>query len=370
MPISVAALVERAPGEKRVALVPEVVTKLVSDGFSVMVESGAGEYAFFSDSEYKKAGAKVVPLAEALKATIILSVNRPPTATIAKLGKGQFLIGQLRSLVEAKDLEAAAKRGVTVITLDRLPRQVSRAQTMDVLSSQASVAGYRAVIIAAEAFTRYFPMMMTAAGTARPAKVLVLGAGVAGLQAIGSARRMGAQVSGYDVRPAAREEVASMGAQFLETSVESAIGEGGYARALTKEETARQQKELATQIAKFDIVITTANVPGRKPPVLVTKETVAAMGPGSVIVDIAAGPLGGNVEGSVSGERIVTKNKVTIISRLFFAADMPSAASTAFAKNMTAVIDSIYKEGQIVIDPEDEVIAAMLISATTKGTAK
>ncbi|MBN2177697.1 MAG: NAD(P) transhydrogenase subunit alpha [Demequinaceae bacterium] len=370
MPVSVAALVERAPGEKRVALVPEVVAKLVSNGFSVMIESGAGEHAFFSDSDYKKAGAKVVSAAEALKATIILSVNRPPTATVAKLTKGQFLIGQLRSLVDAKDLETAAAKGVTVISLDRLPRQVSRAQTMDVLSSQASVAGYRALIAAAEAFSRYFPMMMTAAGTARPAKVLVLGAGVAGLQAIGTARRMGAQVSGYDVRPAAREEVASMGAQFLETSVESAVGEGGYARALTKEETARQQKELSVQIAKFDIVITTANVPGRKPPILVTKETVAAMAPGSVIVDTASGPLGGNVEGSVSEKRVVTKNNVIIIGSNIFAAQMPSAASTAFAKNMTAVLDSIYKDGQIVIDPDDEVIEAMLIPAALKGVAK
>jgi len=362
MPVSVAALKERAPGEKRVALVPEVVATLVSNGLTVMIESGAGEHAFYSDDDYKKAGAKMVSAAEALKATIVLSVNRPPTATIAKFKKGQFLIGQLRSLVEAEDLENAARRGVTVITLDRLPREVSRAQTMDVLSSQASVAGYRAVVAAAEAYTRYFPMMMTAAGTARPAKVLVLGAGVAGLQAIGSARRLGAQVSGYDIRAAAREEILSMGAQFLEMGSVSATGKGGYARALTKEETAKQQKELSQQIAKFDIVITTANVPGRKPPVLVTKETV--------IVDTASGPFGGNVEGSVSGERIVTKNRVTIIGSHIFAAQMPSAASNAFAKNMSAVLDSIIKEGQIVIDPSDEVITAMLVSVTKKGAAK
>lgn len=370
MPVSVAALKERAAGEKRVALVPEVVAKLVSDGLSVMIESGAGEHAFYFDSDYRKAGAKIVSIDEALKATIILAVNRPSKATIAKLGENQFLIGQLRSLVDAKDLEDAARKGVTVITLDRLPREVSRAQTMDVLTSQASVAGYRAVVAAAEAYTRYFPMMMTAAGTARPAKVLVIGAGVSGLQAISSARRLGAQVSGYDVRPAAREEILSMGAQFLETSVVSAAGKGGYARELTKEEAARQQKELSAQIAKFDIVITTANVPGRKPPVLVTKETVAAMAPGSVIVDTASGPLGGNVEGSVSGERIVTKNQVIIIGSNIFAAQMPSAASTAFAKNMSAVLDSIIKEGSIVIDPSDEVITAMLVSVTKKGTAK
>lgn len=370
MPISIAALKESAPGEKRVALVPEVVAKLVSDGLTVMIESGAGEHAFFADSDYKKAGAKVVSAAEALKATIVLSVNRPPKSTLSKLSEGQFLIGQLRSLVEAKDLEDAARKGVSVITLDRLPREVSRAQTMDVLSSQASVAGYRAVVAAAEAYTRYFPMMMTAAGTARPAKVLVIGAGVAGLQAIGSARRLGAQVTGYDVRPAAREEILSMGAQFLEISVVSAAGKGGYALELTKEEAAKQQKELSAQIAKFDIVITTANVPGRKPPVLVTKETVAAMAPGSVIIDTASGPFGGNVEGSVSGERIVTKNRVTIIGSHIFAAQMPSAASTAFAKNMSAVLDAILKDGQIEIDPSDEVITAMLVSVTKKGAAK
>jgi H+-translocating NAD(P) transhydrogenase subunit alpha len=370
MPVSVAALKERAPGEGRVALVPEVVTKLVSDGYSVMIESGAGETAFFPDSAYKKAGAKVVSLAEALKATIVLAVNRPPATTLSKLGKGQVLIGQLDSLADAKELEAAAKKGVSILSLDRLPRQVSRAQSMDVLSSQASIAGYRAVIVAAEAYSRYFPMMMTAAGTARPAKVLVLGAGVAGLQAIGTAKRLGAQVSGYDVRPAAREEVSSMGAQFLTTSVESAVGEGGYARALTKEETATQQKELATQIAKFDIVITTAKVPGKKAPVLVQKETVAAMGPGSVLVDLAASAGGGNVVGSAPGKRVVTKGGVTIIGGDMLASEMANAASFGFAKNLSTVVESIVKEGEIVLDPEDEVTTALLIGAAAKGAKK
>jgi NAD(P) transhydrogenase subunit alpha len=369
MPVTVAAIKERAP-EARVALVPEVVAKLVADKYTVLIESGAGEAAFFPDSEYKKAGAKIVSLAEALKATIVVTVNRPPATTLAKLGKDQVLIGQLDSLVDAKDLEAAAKRGVAVLSLDRLPRQVSRAQSMDVLSSQASIAGYRAVIVAAEAYSRYFPMMMTAAGTARPAKALVLGAGVAGLQAIGTAKRLGAQVSGYDVRPAAREEVSSMGAQFLTTSVESAVGEGGYARALTKEETATQQKELATQIAKFDIVITTAKVPGRKAPVLVTKETVAAMSPGSVLVDLAASAGGGNVEGSAPSKRVVTKNGVTIIGGDTLASDMATAASSGFAKNVSTVVASIVKEGQIVLDPEDEVTVALLVTATAKGGAK
>jgi NAD(P) transhydrogenase subunit alpha len=370
MPVTVAALKERAPGEGRVALVPEVVTKLVSDGFSVLVESGAGDAAFFADSAYKQAGAKVAPLADILKANIILAVNRPPATTLAKLGKGQVLIGLLDSLADAKELEAAAKRGVAPLSLDRLPRQVSRAQTMDALSSQASISGYRAVIVAAEAFGRYFPMMITAAGTARPAKVLVLGAGVAGLQAIGTAKRLGAQVSGYDVRPAAREEVTSMGAQFLTTSVESAAGEGGYARALTKEEAATQQKELATQIAKFDIVITTAKVPGRKAPVLVTKETVAAMAPGSVLVDLAASKDGGNVVGSEPGKRVLTKGGVILIGGDMLASQMASAASFGLAKNLAAVLASIVQDGTVVLDPEDEVIDALLIKPAANGAKK
>jgi NAD(P) transhydrogenase subunit alpha len=369
MPVSVAALKERAPGEGRVALVPEVVTRLISDGFSVLVESGAGEAAFFDDAAYKQAGAKVVPLADALKANIILAVNRPPATALAKLGNGQVVIGLLDSLADAKDLEALAKRGVLPLSLDRLPRQVSRAQTMDALSSQASISGYRAVLVAAEAFGRFFPMMMTAAGTARPAKVLVLGAGVAGLQAIGTARRLGAQVSGYDVRPAAREEVSSLGAQFLTTSVESAAGEGGYARALTKEETATQQKELSAQIAKFDIVITTAKVPGRTAPVLVTKETVAAMQAGSVLVDLAASKTGGNVAGSEPGKRVMTKGGVLLIGGDTLAAEMASGASASFARNVAAVAVAIVKDGAIVIDPEDEVVDALLIK-TSKKEAK
>jgi NAD(P) transhydrogenase subunit alpha len=342
MPVTVAALKERAPGEKRVALVPEVVSKLVAEKYTVLIESGAGDAAFFSDAAYKQAGAKVVPLAEALKASIILTVNRPPATTLAKIGKDQVLIGLLDSLADAKELEATAKRGAAVLSLDRLPRQVSRAQSMDAL--------------------------ITAAGTARPAKVLVLGAGVAGLQAIGTAKRLGAQVSGYDVRPAAREEVVSMGAQFLQTSIESAAGEGGYARQLTKEESAKQQKELGAQIAKFDVVITTAKVPGKKPPVLVTKDVVAAMGAGSVLVDIAASSLGGNVEGSAPGKNVLTKNGATIIAGDTLASDMASAASFSFAKNLEAVVKSIVKEGQIVLDPEDEVTAALTVAA--KGAAK
>ncbi len=367
MPVTVAALKEHGPGEHRVALVPEVVTKLVTDGYAVLVESGAGEAAFHNDAAYKAAGAKVVSLADALKADVILTVGRPPAATLTKMKSGQVLIGLLDSLADAKELEAVAARGISPLSLDRLPRQVSRAQTMDALSSQASISGYRSVIVAADTFGRFFPMMMTAAGTARPAKVLVLGAGVAGLQAIGTARRLGAQVSGYDVRPAAREEVASLGAQFLTTSVESAVGEGGYARALTKEESATQQKELSAQIAKFDIVITTAKVPGRQAPVLVTAATVEAMAPGSVLVDLAASPTGGNVAGSKSAARVVTKGGVTIVGGDMLASDMAAGASAGYARNVAAVVTSITKDGAIFLDPEDEVTVALLVKPASKG---
>ena len=277
----VAALTERVPGELRVALVPEVVERLVAQGFEVLVEAGAGAGAFHDDDAYVRAGAKVGPLDDVLaRADVILAVRRPDAALLARLRPGQALIGMLDARLagpERAELDEAAARGVLLLSLDLLPRTLPRAQTMDALSSQASVAGYRAAIVAAEAFGRYFPMMITAAGTARPAKVLVLGAGVAGLQAIGTARRLGAQVTGYDVRPAARDEVKSMGAAFLTTATTVAAGDGGggYARALTPEEGAAQRAELDAAIRKFDVIITTAQVPGGKPPVLVSAETVA-----------------------------------------------------------------------------------------------
>lgn len=367
MPV-VAAIKERATGERRVALVPEVVAKLVKDGYSVLIEPGAGVGASHSDAEYAAAGATTAPLATILaKADVVACINRPGAEVTGKLRKGQVLLGQLDALGDRAGLEKVAAKGGTPFSLDLLPRQLSRAQTMDVLSSQASVAGYRAVIVGAEVYGRYLPMMVTAAGTAKPAKVLVLGAGVAGLQAIGTARRLGAQVSGYDVRPAAAEEVKSLGAQFLSTSVDSAAGEGGYARALTKEETARQQKDLADQIKTFDIVITTAKVPGRKAPVLVTKATVEKMAPGSVLVDLAAAADGGNVEGSKPGTTVVTKGGVSIVGGDTLAAGMPAGASAAFAKNVAAVVTSITKDGAIVLDPTDEVVAACVVAPAKKG---
>jgi H+-translocating NAD(P) transhydrogenase subunit alpha len=363
----IAALAERAPGERRVALVPEVVEKLVAQGFEVLLEAGAGAGALFSDDEYLRAGAKVGPLDEVLeRADVILAVRRPTAAVLARLRTGQVLIGLLDGRAKGAgrlDLDDAAGRGVRLLSLDLLPRTLPRAQTMDALSSQASVAGYRAAIVAADAFARYFPMMITAAGTARPATVLVLGAGVAGLQAIGTARRLGAQVTGYDVRAAARDEVTSMGAAFLTTSSVSGEGGGGYARALTEDEAVAQRAELDAAIRRFDIVITTAQVPGGIPPVLVTAATVAGMKPGSVLVDLASGPLGGNVAGSVPDETVVTPGGVSVIGAGNLPSAMATGASSAYSRNAAALLTAIVTDGEITLDPADELVAAVWIRA-------
>lgn len=363
---TIAVLREHDDAETRVALTPAVVAMLVRDGLTVLVEKGAGSAAGFADAAYAEAGAQVTTASAALKAAdALVAVGRPGAKVLAALKPGSAVVAQLDSWRQTSELLAAAGRGVHLIALERLPRQISRAQTMDVLSSQASVAGYRAAIVACYEYGRYFPMMVTAAGTAKPASVLVLGAGVAGLQAIATARRLGARVTGYDVRPAAREEVTSLGAAFLDAGVD-AEGTGGYARELTKEEAAAQQARLAEAIAGFDIVITTAKVPGRKPPMLVTKETVAAMRSGSVLVDLAASELGGNVAGSKDGATVVTKNSVTILGAGQIAAQMAPAASDAFAKNVQAVLTEIVDHGVLTIDPEDDVIGAMLVTETAK----
>ena len=363
----VAALTERVPGERRVALVPEVVERLVAHGFEVLVEAGAGAGAFYDDDAYVRAGAKVGPLDDVLnRADVILAVRRPDAELLVRLRPGQVLIGMLdarQSGPERAALDEAVARGVLLLSLDLLPRTLPRAQTMDALSSQASVAGYRAAIVAAEAFGRYFPMMITAAGTARPAKVLVLGAGVAGLQAIGTARRLGAQVTGYDVRAAAEGEVKSLGATFLKTATTMAAGDGagGYARALSPEEGAAQRAELDAAIRRFDVVITTAQVPGGKPPVLVSADTVAAMEPGSVLVDLASGPLGGNVAGSVPDERIVTPSGVTVIGAGNLPAQMAPGASAAYARNVTALLAAVVVDGALTLDLADDIVAAVLL---------
>lgn len=359
MPVSIGVLREAAADETRVALTPAVVTSLATSGATVTVEKGAGERAGFLDADFAAAGATLATRKVTLGSQVVVSVGRPDAAATKALKPGQALVGLLDSWHRPEEL--TAREGVNVLSLDRLPRQVSRAQTMDALSSQASISGYRAAIVAAGAYGRYFPMMVTAAGTAKPATVLVLGAGVAGLQAIATARRLGARVTGYDVRPAAREEVTSLGAAFLATSV-NAVGEGGYARELSAEESATQRAELAKAIAGFDIVITTAKVPGRRPPELVDANTVAAMRRGSVVVDLAAGELGGNVAGVKPESRIETAGGVTLIGAGEIARDMAPAASDAYARNVAAVINAIIRDGELVIDPDDEVISRMLVT--------
>jgi H+-translocating NAD(P) transhydrogenase subunit alpha len=362
--MKVAVVKEVAPGERRVALVPETVPRLTAAGLEVLVEQGAGDAAWFPDSAYEAAGATIAKTADLYPAAdVILTVTRPDEAAMGRLRAGQTVIGMLSPLVAPELARQLAAKGVTAVSLDLLPRTLSRAQGMDALSSQANVAGYKAALVAAEAYGRFFPLLITAAGTARPAKLLVLGAGVAGLQAIGTARRLGAQVSGYDVRPASKGEVESLGAAFLElTSVVSAAGEGGYARELTAEERDAQQAELAAHIGRQDVVITTAQVPGRRPPLLVTSGAVAAMAAGSVIVDMGASALGGNVAGSAPGQTVVTANGVTIIGATNLPATVPTAASNAFSRNMSALLLHMTTEGALQIDTTDEIQAGVVIT--------
>ena len=362
--MKVAVVKETAPGEHRVALVPEAVGRLKGAGIEVLVESGAGDGAWFADSAYAEAGATIATREELLaNADLIVTVTRPGDEVAAGLRSGQAVLGMLNPLADPRQVAGLAARGVTVISLDGLPRTLPKAQAMDALTSQANVAGYKAVLVAAAAFGRFFPLLITAAGTARPAKVLILGTGVAGLQAIGTARRLGAVVSAYDVRPQTKTEVESLGGTFIElTSVGSAAGEGGYARALTEEEQQAQQAELIGHIARHDVVITTAQVPGRRPPVLLTADAVKAMSAGSVVVDMAAGPLGGNVAGSAPDETIVTENGVSVIGAGNLAATVPTAASNAFARNVSSLLQHLVADGALAIDPSDDIQAGVVIA--------
>ena len=366
--MKVAVVKENAPGERRVALVPETVPKLMAAGAEVLVQSGAGEAAWFPDSTYAEAGAAIITAEELYAgADVILTVTRPGLKAVPRLRAGQAVFGMLSPLTNPELAHELAEQGVTAVSLDGLPRTLSRAQPMDALSSQANVAGYKAVLVAANAYGRFFPMLMTAAGTARPAKLLVLGAGVAGLQAIGTARRLGAVVSGYDVRPASQGEVESLGATFIKlTSVESAAGEGGYARELTAEERQAQQEELTGHIARHDVVITTAQVPGRRPPLLVTDDALKAMSPGSVIVDMGASALGGNVTGSQPGETVVTGNGVRIIGADNLPATVPTASSNAYSRNISALLLHMTSDGVLTIDTNDDIQAGVVITHSGK----
>lgn len=355
---------ESAPGERRVALVPETLARLQKAGLEVLVEQGAGIGSHHPDAAYEAAGATVLPAAELYaQADVVLRVQKPGPEDIERLRSGQVVMGLLQQLIDPGLQATLAAKGVTSISLDAIPRTLSRAQTMDALSSQANVGGYRAVLLAATTYGRYFPLLTTAAGTAKPANVLILGIGVAGLQAIATARRLGAIVKAYDVRKETKEQAESLGAGFLVLkSVADASGEGGYARELTPEERQAQQEELNGYIGDMDVVITTAQVPGRRPPVLVTAAAVARMRPGSIIVDMAASKLGGNCELSRVGETIETPNDVTILAPENLPASMPGGASLFYARNMSALLLNFVKDGQMRFDFADEITAGTVIA--------
>ena len=353
---------ETAAGERRVALVPDVVRKLTGNGHEVLVQAGAGQAAMIPDSLYEEAGAKIVAdQAGAWDADVVVKVAPPDDDEIGRLRGDSVLIGFLSPLTNPDRVRALAASGATAFALEAVPR-ISRAQSMDALSSQSNVAGYRAALMGASLLGRYYPMLMTAAGTIRPAKVLVLGAGVAGLQAIATAHRLGAAVTGYDVRSAVGEQVRSLGAQFLELEAgKGAEGEGGYARELTDEEKAAQQRELTDAITEYDVVITTALVPGRPAPRLVTAEAVERMKPGAVVVDLA-GEAGGNAELSEPGETVV-KHDVTIAAPLNLASDMAEAASQMYARNIQALLELMTGEdGSLELDFDDEIIAGACVT--------
>jgi len=363
MTLTVGVLREEATDERRVALVPGDIPRRREAGVAVLVEAGAGARAWFSDEAYAEGGAEVVGRVELCRLSdVVVCVGQPALEVLAQLRPGQAVLGLLGLLASPARVAALAAQRLTAVSFDGLPRTASRAQGMDALTSQSNVAGYKAVLVAAAAFGRLLPMLITAAGTTRPARVLVLGAGVAGLQAIGTAKRLGAVVSAYDVRPSAREEVASMGAQFvtLGLAVDGA-GEGGYARALAPEEQRALADALATPVGHADIVITTAQVPGRTPPLLVTDAAVKAMAPGSVIVDLAAGPHGGNVDGSRPGETFVTENGVTIVGAANLPSTVPTAASTGYSRNVSALLRHLVRDGALHLDPDDEIRAGVVI---------
>ncbi|HEX5198847.1 MAG TPA: NAD(P) transhydrogenase subunit alpha [Actinoplanes sp.] len=357
---TVGVLRETAPGERRVALSPDGARRLCSGGVRVLVETGAGRGAFFGDAAWS--GAVVVPRVQVYAESDILLCLHPPEDVVEACRPGQLVIGLLHPLRDPDLAERLAAAGVTAISLDLLPRTLSRAQAMDALTSQANVAGYKAALLAAEAYPGFFPMLMTAAGTTRPAQVLVLGAGVAGLQAIATARRLGALVTGYDVREAARADLASTGAAVLDLRTPRADAEGGYARELTGDEATAQLHALANTVSRFDVVIATAQVPGGRPPLLVTTDALATMRPGSVVVDLAAGPSGGNVEGSVPDTRTVTDGGVTVIGAPNLPATVPEAASIAYARNVLALLAALMPRGEVVLDLDDEIQQAVIVT--------
>ena len=364
-------------GEKRVALVPDIINKLTRLGYEVSIESGAGTHSQATDEDFKSAGASVVNGDVLKDADVVLSVSPLTPAQMSSLKKGALTISFLSPVTAVDSIDAAASTGVTAFSLELVPR-ISRAQSMDALTSQALCAGYRAVLVGAEMSPRFFPLLMTAAGTVTPAQVLVLGAGVAGLQAIATARRLGAVVSAYDVRPSSADEVKSMGATFIELELEALEGAGGYAREMTPERAAKQRELLTPYIAKSHVVITTAAVPGRQAPQLMTQAMVDSMGPGTIIVDLAA-ETGGNVEGSKPGEVVVTKNGVRIWGGKDVPSQLPFHASSLYSRNVVNLLTLLTKpaaEGSALalnLDFEDEIINGAAVThagAKRNGGAK
>ena len=358
------------------ALVPDVISKLTRAGFQVEIESGAGSSAGAGDSEFLSAGAKIVATGDVVKALssadVILSVQPLTKAQFSEVKRGAITISFLSPTNATENIEAAALAGATAFSLELVPR-ISRAQSMDALTSQALCAGYRAALVAAELSPRFFPLLMTAAGTVTPANVLVLGAGVAGLQAIATSRRLGAVVSAYDVRPSSADEVKSMGATFIDLQLEAIEGAGGYAREMSEERAAKQRELLTPYITKSHVLITTAAVPGKPAPRLVTKEMYSSMVEGSVIVDLAA-ESGGNVEGSKPGEVIVTENRVVIWGGKDVPSQLPFHASSLYARNVVNLLLLMVKENALQIDFTDEIIDASALthdgSRRTPGSAK
>lgn len=362
--VAFGVLNETSATESRVALTPDIVTRLRKAGVSCLIESGAGLAAQYTDEDYVKAGAQVLPAAEVIaRADALGFVDRPSKELVASLKPGTWVIGMLGSFTDADYVAAMESASLVGVGIEKLPRQLSSAQSMDEMTSQNSVMGYKAALVAANAYGSFFPMMTTAAGTIRPAKVLILGAGIAGLQAIGTAKRLGAVVTAYDVRPASRGEVESLGAKFLDLGLDFSAGqgEGGYARALSAEEQAAQQAAVDQKAAGFDVIITTAKVPGRKPPMLLTKAGVDGLKRGAVIVDCAASELGGNVEGSTVGTQ-VTDGGVTIIGAPYLASEVSNTASNLLARNVADVLAHFVHDGALTIDLNEELDNALIVA--------
>jgi NAD(P) transhydrogenase subunit alpha len=360
--MNVAVPREVGPNETRVALVPETVAKLAKAGVTVKVARGAGERAAFPDEQYVQAGASIVdePAALLSDADLVITVGRPDDAALVAMPKRAVLLGLLAPLGDPAYVQRLADAGVTALSMDAIPR-ITRAQSMDALSSQSNIAGYKAVLLGALALPKFFPMLTTAAGTIPPAKVLILGAGVAGLQAIATARRLGAVVSAYDTRAVVKEQVQSLGASFLEIDLGvDAQAAGGYAKELTAEQIDKQRRFMVDAIGGSDVVVTTALVPGRPAPLLITEEAVAAMHPGAVIVDLAA-EAGGNCALTKRGETVISPNGVQIIGKMNLPATMPYHASQLYSRNVQALLAQLIKDGQLNLDMNDEITAGTTI---------